>query len=117
VLKWLHQEGCPWDSQTCDWAAAFGDVDILQWVHEKGCPWNERTCAAAARQGNLDVLMWLREHDCPWDGNTLKYARLSSGRENERRDVYDWAIENGCPQVYSLPVLNEDYFDENEDEG
>jgi len=33
----------------------------LIWARENGCPWNEETCAYAAINGHLDLLIWARE--------------------------------------------------------
>ena len=40
-LKVLHENGEPWDADTC-WAATMGGhFEILQWARAKDCPWNE----------------------------------------------------------------------------
>ena len=41
--------------------------DRLQWAHQNGCPWDEETCSIAAEEGHLEVLQWLRQNGCPWD--------------------------------------------------
>ncbi len=48
-------------------AAANGYIHVQKWAHENGCPWNADTCAEAARCDRLAVLKWARAHDCPWD--------------------------------------------------
>ena len=47
---------------------------MLKWAHENGCPWDERTCERAAEGGHLEVLKWARANDCPWDFRTLSCA-------------------------------------------
>jgi hypothetical protein len=39
---------------------------MLKWAHENDCPWNEVTCMFAAEEGRLDVLKWARENGAPW---------------------------------------------------
>eukprot|EP00611_Tribonema_gayanum_P001208 TRINITY_DN108_c15_g1_i1.p3 TRINITY_DN108_c15_g1~~TRINITY_DN108_c15_g1_i1.p3 ORF type:complete len:215 (+),score=83.31 TRINITY_DN108_c15_g1_i1:78-647(+) len=48
----------------------------------------------AAEAGRLEVLQWLRGHGCPWDGSTLRAAA-------DHPDVYQWAVERGCPEEES----------------
>ena len=60
VLKWLRDQDppCPWDWETCAWAAEGGHLDVLKWARSQDppcpqdlpCPWNE-------------VLKWLRSQD------------------------------------------------------
>jgi hypothetical protein len=66
-LKWLHEQGCPWDIFTCAEAAEFGHLEVLEWLHEHGCPWGYCTGTAAANVGNMEVLKWLHDHGCPLD--------------------------------------------------
>ena len=47
--------------------ASGGHLDILKWLRENGCPWNGYTCAYAAMNGHLEVLKWARENGCPWN--------------------------------------------------
>jgi len=52
VLKWLHNTGCPWNSDTmCKSAAMAGHLDVLKWLHNTGCPWDKWTCAWPPRAG------------------------------------------------------------------
>jgi len=73
VLRWLREQvpPCPWDEDTCSWAADVGRIDVLQFARAQSppCPWNEEACASAASGGDLEVLRWLREQTppCPWD--------------------------------------------------
>jgi hypothetical protein len=61
-MKYLHELGCPWNADTCRWAAQSGHLDCLKYLHENGCPWNEDACQAAAENGHLDCLKYLQEH-------------------------------------------------------
>jgi hypothetical protein len=58
-LRWLRDQGCPWNHATTTAAAETGRLDVLQWATASGCPVsdNQATCAAA-RGGHLSVLMW-----------------------------------------------------------
>jgi hypothetical protein len=52
---------------------------VLQWALERHCPWDEETCKWAAVGGYLEVLKLARQHNCPWDEDTCTW-RYSSGR-------------------------------------
>lgn len=43
-IKWLQQNGCDWDKNTCEKAAKNRHLDILIWARENGCDWNYLTC-------------------------------------------------------------------------
>ena len=70
---------------TCRKAAQYGHLGVLKYAHENGCPWDERTCRAAARGGHLDVLKYARENGCPWDAGTW-YAVLVNPVGDSCRD-------------------------------
>ena len=65
---------------TCFAAADHGHLDVLKWLRENGCPWDEETCAYAARGGHLEVLKWARENGCPWDEDTCARRRVRPAR-------------------------------------
>lgn len=58
----------------CKQAAAKGSVSILRYLREQGCPWNEETFAAAAGSGSFPVLRYLRKQGCPFDTTALTAA-------------------------------------------
>ena len=91
-LKYLHEEGYPWNWITCCLVAANGHLDCLRYIHEEGCPWNKHTCWMAARNGHLDCLIYLHENGCPWDEETTQKSAL-----NGHLDCLRYAHERGCP--------------------
>lgn len=48
ILKYAHENGCPWDQWSCRGAAKNGQMEVLKYLHKSGCPCDERTCEAAA---------------------------------------------------------------------
>ena len=42
-----------------------GYFNLLKWAKQKGCPLVELTCDYAAKYGNLEILQWTRENKCP----------------------------------------------------
>ena len=53
VLKYLHENGCPWDSDTCQYAAYHKHWDCLQYAVDNKCPeW--KTYAKETRESTSD---------------------------------------------------------------
>ena len=46
-------------------AAKNGHLDCLRYLHENGCPWNEDATWGAAENGHMDCLKYLHENGCP----------------------------------------------------
>jgi hypothetical protein len=55
VLKWARENDCPWDYQTCWYAAMGGHLEVLKWARKNDCPWDEHTCKFAAMGGHLEI--------------------------------------------------------------
>jgi hypothetical protein len=91
-LKYLHENGRPWDADTCECAAENGHIECLKYAHKNGCKWNANTCAYAAENGNLECLRYAHENGCKWNANTCTYAAL-----NGQLECVKYAHENGCP--------------------
>ena len=69
-----HRQGRLDKRVVCEYAANYGQLEILQWARANGCPWNEFTCSGAAEGGHLEVLQWLRANGCKWDARTCTGA-------------------------------------------
>jgi hypothetical protein len=93
VLKWAHENGCPWDERTCSWAARGGHLEVLKWARENGCPWDERTCECAAAQRHFDVLVWAHENGCPWEAREEWIAYQHDVVLLDSRKIPKWVLE------------------------
>ena len=119
ALKCLHDNGYPWDKQTCSIIAECGSFECLKYAHENGCEWDESTCVNAAMHDALECLQYAREHGCGWSEwicneaastgslHCLMYAHKHGGNWNDQIcadaaingyiDCLRYAHENGCP--------------------
>ncbi len=95
ILKWLRENGAPWNEYTCAWAAHDGDLEMLQWARANGCPLSVHTCAYAVWGGHLEVLQWARANGCPWD-----YRTRANAAANGHTELLSWARANGAPEVF-----------------
>jgi len=48
-LKYLHENGCPWNELSCEGASLYGNLEVLKYLHENGCRWNESSCVCASQ--------------------------------------------------------------------
>jgi hypothetical protein len=39
-LKYAHENGCPWDADTCYYAESYRQEHCLMYALENGCPYN-----------------------------------------------------------------------------
>ena len=92
LLKYLHENGCPWDQSTCTCASLVGHLECLQYAHENECPWDEDTCKYAAEKGHLECLKYLHENGCPWDEDTCEGAA-----RNGHLECLKYLHDKGCP--------------------
>ena len=69
MLKYAHENGCPWDKYTCSDAAYHGHLNCLKYAHENGCPWDKNTCKNAVYTRSLDCLIYAHKNGCPCDLN------------------------------------------------
>ena len=68
-------DGCPWNSYTCNDAAAYGHLPALKYLHENGCPWDSSTCSSAAGNKHWDCLQYAVDNKCPdWKIYAEKHA-------------------------------------------
>ena len=54
------------DEHTCAYAAFGGQLEVLKYLHENGCPWDEMTYEAAELEDRLEVLDYLHENGYPF---------------------------------------------------
>ena len=99
MLKWCRQRECPWNIGTSRGACQSGHLEMLKWAMANGCMANETTMSEAAEYGQLQCLIFLRSQGVNWDYRTCKMAM-----KHGHRDVYEYAVENGCPTQAPEPT-------------
>jgi len=66
VLKWARENGCPWDENTCLFAAEQGHLSVLKWAVSAGCRWDLKKCRQAAQAAfHHDVYSWIYDQTHP----------------------------------------------------
>ena len=61
-----------WDWRTCDWAARQGHVEVLRWARDNGCEWDAETRdRAAAKLGYTDNFgnLYVSDDEYGYDGD------------------------------------------------
>ena len=105
IMKYLHDNKCPWSEAVCQMAAQQGSLECLKYAHENGCPWNATTVNASASNCEdiynnyiidkehdfFSCLKYAVENGCPFDNETFEYAI------GENIDSLKYLVEKGCP--------------------
>ena len=100
-MKWLKENNCPWNRSTFSSAAFNGNLNNMKWLKDNNCPWDEWTFYYATKYGNFDIIKWLKDNNCPWDEWTFYYAV-----KYENLDIMKWLKENGCPYGKNMCLVN-----------
>ncbi|KAL5239972.1 hypothetical protein ACI65C_007382 [Semiaphis heraclei] len=100
MLKYLHQNQCPWSSETCTFAALSGQLECLKYARDHGCSWNVRTCTAAVRMDKFECLKYAVENGCPMTTTDPTYEAAMLGR----LDMLKYLHEHGCPWSESMCI-------------
>lgn len=110
---------CPLDEAafTAATRAHYTGMDTLRYLKDQGCPWNTDACTAAAEQAWWEALHWLHEHGCPWDARVCEALRAwqpdphadeyefeedsarAHAKERGATEVRAWldGMDGGCP--------------------
>ncbi len=85
----------------CAAAARKGHLSILKYLHANGCPWDSDTCLQAALSGHLQVLNWMcalknTAGVAPvWDQSV--YHSVAMSRLPNRQEILDLLRAHKCP--------------------
>jgi hypothetical protein len=95
TLRWLHEHGCPWDSDSIHFSAAQGgSVDVMAYVQAQGLLNTARKLkhmlGTAGAYNKLAAAQWLRGQGAEWP------AVLRHCRKSWCGDVLAWARAEGC---------------------
>jgi len=65
----LKENGFAWNEATCAGAAIGGHLELLKWLREQGCPWDWQVLDRSQQFNHRShVLKWAEENGCTWDG-------------------------------------------------
>jgi hypothetical protein len=106
----MRSTGCDWDAAACNNAAERGYLDILRWLRENGCPWDVRAvCRLAASAGHVDVLNFVIEQGEVLSAALLTDA-LNLAAEYNQLQTAQWLRERGAawPAVLGYVQFDEE---------
>ena len=78
IVKMLIMKKFGWGEKTCDIISIVGECDLLKYAHENGCPWNNDICFNASRLGHLECLKYAHENGILWSSN-ISYVASHEG--------------------------------------
>jgi len=62
MVKYCVENECQLDEFACAYAAGEGHLDVLKYLHENDCPWDS---VYAHVNNRIDCLNYLIEQKCP----------------------------------------------------
>jgi len=75
IVKFAFQQNYDiWSTLICQYAALHGNLSMLRYAHENGCPWDDETCDEAVNNSNLHCLKYAYHNDCPWKRDLFEKA-------------------------------------------
>eukprot|EP01032_Pedospumella_encystans_P010466 gene10466-12227_t len=80
-IKYLHENGCPWDTDAITEAASRGFLDCVTYLHTNGCPWNTYTMKEASYNSHMKCVEYLYVNGCPWDATALSLVQAAAGEK------------------------------------
>ena len=75
-----------------------GNISLLKWLRNEGCPWDKETIWFAARNGRVDLMTWCLQNDCPWSGACVCTSGMDAQHKDL---LINWCRENGCQRTES----------------
>jgi len=76
VIKWLHENGCPWDYGIYHAAVSFSRgsderLEIVKYAYHNGLPLDSNVCAYAAGNYHANIVKWIHDNVMPWNGHII----------------------------------------------
>jgi hypothetical protein len=107
-LQYAHENGCPWDKDTCRTATIEGSLECLKYAHENGCPLSETIdiWIEVHNNGHLRCLKYANENGYPWYQSicVMKTQNLYTydlytyvDKCKDSLECLKYIHENGCP--------------------
>ena len=69
TISWALEKCIERRERFCARMAENGKLELLKFLHENGCPWDDWTCSQAAYKGHLECLIYAYENGCPGSAN------------------------------------------------
>ena len=93
-LEEQWQPGTQLNSGLCENAAGKGWLAVLRWLRQNGAPWDRWTCSAAANGDHLAVLEWALSQGCPWPWDSKAIDTWHAAYAG-RHAFLNWARQEG----------------------
>ena len=81
MLKYLHENGCPWNNSVCVYACKNNNLEMLKYAIENECFLNDKFLdnnslmyMYTARNGNLEMLKYLDGNNFSIGYSVCEYA-------------------------------------------
>jgi hypothetical protein len=113
MCAYLYAGGCPWSTRACNEAASNGHADTLRWLHEHGCPCNtnDDIHLSAARGGSGDALVFLQQQGIVFTADMLR-PMLNAAGAHSKLAAAAWLREQGAQWPAALRWNRQQWSDD-----
>jgi len=74
-VVFAHDRGLPLEDEClCESAVSNENLELLKYLHENGCPWTAECFINVLDQRSKSILEYLCANECPWDSSVCHYA-------------------------------------------
>jgi hypothetical protein len=103
----LHSQGCALHHNACRQAAIHGHCATLRWLHEQGCPWDvQDVFVHVARSGYTSILAYFTEQAEVIQAEQMTYALNTAGASG-RLQTAKWLRQHGAQWPNVLGVRDD----------
>jgi hypothetical protein len=96
ICAYLRTEHCAWDEAACNEAALNGHGSTLRWLRENGCPWQTDTMhLLAARGGSVDAMEFLQQQGIVFC-DVMLANMLNAAGASDKLAAAKWLREQGA---------------------
>lgn len=99
-LKYLIDNGCPYDSETFAASTSSSDLACFEYLKSIGCPMGPEAVRIAARDGDIDMLRYLVSLGFPIEEDALTSIVSNVDAEfftDTLMECFEFLVEKKCP--------------------
>jgi hypothetical protein len=95
LCQHLHSEQCPCDEDAVAWAGCEDHIEVVKWLVQQGCPYDAAdVCSEAAENGRLAVIQYMLSLERP-SSDELTNA-LNAAARYRHLQVAAWLRQQGA---------------------
>jgi len=102
IVKWLHEQKCPWNHSVFSEACKVGNLETIQWLYHHGCPFNEDALNMAIQCNDMKIIHWIYS---TFKIELVEKYFLTAIKRGDK-EIVQWLLDMGCPYSFYWAVYN-----------